>query len=309
MNWLFAWRYFRAGKSTNAINIIAWISMIAIAVGTAALIIVLSVFNGFEDLVKGLYADFYADMRMIPASGKTFHISSQQIQQIAKTKGVAVISYVAEEKAVLNGVYQSIVTLKGVDAQYTAINKINTPQHIIRGKFLLGDMANPQLVVGAGIESAAGVDVERGIYPAILFLPNKQAAKLSGDDGLNSFKVLPSGTFAVQQDFDNKYVFIGHEIYEFKLKNDDIVEEYYSAVGNNDVPYPVILGKKNVYYMLDKKYVQRKYFPKNMQSINWESSYDKFYGKWVYIQKKAQTIDSLREYSKDIKNVKVIDTN
>ena len=108
---------------------------------------------------------------------------------------------------------------------------------------------------------------------------------------------------------DNKYVFIGHEIYEFKLKNDDIVEEYYSAVGNNDVPYPVILGKKNVYYMLDKKYVQRKYFPKNMQSINWESSYDKFYGKWVYIQKKAQTIDSLREYSKDIKNVKVIDTN
>ena len=136
MNWLFAWRYFRAGKSTNAINIIAWISMIAIAVGTAALIIVLSVFNGFEDLVKGLYADFYADMRMIPASGKTFHISSQQIQQIAKTKGVAVISYVAEEKAVLNGVYQSIVTLKGVDAQYTAINKINTPQHIIRGKFL-----------------------------------------------------------------------------------------------------------------------------------------------------------------------------
>ena len=217
MNWLFAWRYFRAGKSTNAINIIAWISMIAIAVGTAALIIVLSVFNGFEDLVKGLYADFYADMRMIPASGKTFHISSQQIQQIAKTKGVAVISYVAEEKAVLNGVYQSIVTLKGVDAQYTAINKINTPQHIIRGKFLLGDMANPQLVVGAGIESAAGVDVERGIYPAILFLPNKQAAKLSGDDGLNSFKVLPSGTFAVQQDFDNKYVFSNLAFVKFML--------------------------------------------------------------------------------------------
>ncbi len=54
----FAWRYFKAKKSTNAINIIAWISVLAIAVGTASLIILLSVFNGFEDLVKSLYADF-----------------------------------------------------------------------------------------------------------------------------------------------------------------------------------------------------------------------------------------------------------
>lgn len=108
---------------------------------------------------------------------------------------------------------------------------------------------------------------------------------------------------------DDKYVFIGHEIYEFKLKNDDIVQEYYSAVGNNDVPYPVILGQKNIYYMLDKKYVERKYFPENMQSIDWESSYDKFYGKLVYIGKKGKTVDSLREYSKDIKNIKIIDPN
>lgn len=108
---------------------------------------------------------------------------------------------------------------------------------------------------------------------------------------------------------DDKYIFIGHEIYEFKLKNNDIVEEYYSAVGNNDVPYPVILGHKNIYYMLDKKYVERKYFSENMQSIDWESSYTKFYGKWTYIGKKAQTINSLYEYSKDIKNVKIIDPN
>jgi lipoprotein-releasing system permease protein len=126
MNFLFAWRYFRSNKSTNAINVIAWISVAAIAVGSAALIIVLSVFNGFEDLVKGLYADFYADMRIIPARGKTFHISGEQIQQVKNTKGVAVISFVAEEKAMLNN--ESIVpaTVKGVDENYTSINKINT---------------------------------------------------------------------------------------------------------------------------------------------------------------------------------------
>src|ERR1700712_3133753 len=121
MKFLFAWRYFKSGKSTNAVNVIAWISITAIAVGSAALIIVLSVFNGFEDLVKGLYADFYADMRIVPARGKTFHISPSQIQQLKNTNGVVVISFVAEEKAVLNGALQTIVSVKGVDAQYTSI--------------------------------------------------------------------------------------------------------------------------------------------------------------------------------------------
>ncbi len=181
--------------------------MIAIAVGSAALIIVLSVFNGFEDLVKGLYADFYADMRIVPAQGKTFHISPAQIQELRNTGGVAVISFIAEEKAVLNGAFQSIVSVKGVDAQYTSINKINAPKHIPRGKFDLGTIEDPKIVVGSGIENAAGIDVEKGLYPAILFLPNKEAAKLSSDDGLHSFKVMPSGVFAVQQEFDNKYVF------------------------------------------------------------------------------------------------------
>jgi lipoprotein-releasing system permease protein len=97
--------------------------------------------------------------------------------------------------------------MKGVDEQYTTVNKINTPQHIPRGKFDLGTIENPKIVVGAGIENAAGVDVQRGIYPAVLFMPNRTAARLSSDDGLNSFKVMPSGTFSVQQDFDNKYVF------------------------------------------------------------------------------------------------------
>ena len=226
MNFLFAWRYFRSQKSTNAINIIAWISMMAIAVGSAALIIVLSVFNGFEDLVKGLYADFYADMRIIPARGKTFHISPEQIQQINNTTGVAVISFIAEEKAVLNGAFQTIVALKGVDEQYTATNKINSAQHIPRGRFSLGTVDAPELVVGAGIENAAGVDVDKR-YPLTLYLPNRQAAKLTSADGLNAYNVTPSGTFMVQQDFDNKYVFSNLAFVKYMLSMD---ADEYSAI-------------------------------------------------------------------------------
>ncbi|HVG41331.1 MAG TPA: hypothetical protein VM888_06945, partial [Chitinophagaceae bacterium] len=70
LNFLFAWRYFKAKKTTNAINVISWISILAIVVGTAALILVLSVFNGFEGLVKSLYSSFYPDLKIIPASGK-----------------------------------------------------------------------------------------------------------------------------------------------------------------------------------------------------------------------------------------------
>ena len=110
MNFLFAWRYFKAKKSTNAINIIAWISVLAMGTGTAALIILLSVFNGFEDLVKSLYADFYTDLRIIPARGKTLQFTDEQKQKIASWPGVKAVSFTMEEKALLkNGDYQGLV--------------------------------------------------------------------------------------------------------------------------------------------------------------------------------------------------------
>ena len=82
ISFLFAWRYFKAKKSTNAINIIAWISISAIIIGTAALILVLSVFNGFEGLVKSLYSSFYTDLKVSPASGKVITITESQLQQL-----------------------------------------------------------------------------------------------------------------------------------------------------------------------------------------------------------------------------------
>ncbi len=85
MTLLFAWRYFKAKKTTNAINIISWISILAIAVGSAALILVLSVFNGFEDLVKSLYADFYTDIKISPVKSKFLTLTPAQLEQIRST--------------------------------------------------------------------------------------------------------------------------------------------------------------------------------------------------------------------------------
>ncbi|MEX0635644.1 MAG: ABC transporter permease, partial [Ferruginibacter sp.] len=80
----FAWRYFKAKKSANAINIIAWVTTAVIAFAICCQVLVLSVFNGFEDLVKSLYSSFYTDLKIIPSSGKTFVLSTHQLAQIKK---------------------------------------------------------------------------------------------------------------------------------------------------------------------------------------------------------------------------------
>ena len=226
MNFLFAWRYFKSKKTTNAINIIAWISVVAIGVGTAALIVVLSVFNGFEDLVKTLYSDFYADIRIGPSHGKVIQLSQQQIDELHKINGVARISLVAEEKALLvNGDYQSIVFVKGVDENFEATNKINT--HIVNGKYDVGTADAPRLVVGAGIENASHIDVVKSLFPVTLYLPNRKATNLNSLDAMNAYNVMPVGTFMVQQDFDNKYVFSNLPFLKYML---DMKADEYSSV-------------------------------------------------------------------------------
>ncbi|MGB8192622.1 MAG: ABC transporter permease, partial [Chitinophagaceae bacterium] len=156
MNLLFAWRYFRSPKSTNAINIIAWVSMVAIVVGTGALVVVLSVFNGFEGLVKSLYSTFYTDLKVLPANGKTLRLSGEQLKKLGMVSGVKAFSLVAEDKALLqNGESQSLVFLKGVDDQYTKVAAVQ--DNMMAGSFNLGTVDEPAVVLGAGVENALSI--------------------------------------------------------------------------------------------------------------------------------------------------------
>jgi lipoprotein-releasing system permease protein len=215
VQYLFAWRYFKSKKSTSAINIIAWVSVTAIAVGAAALIVILSVFNGFEDLVKGLYTDFYADMRVVPAQGKKMNLDDATLYKIKSIEGVTVVSKVIEEKALIaNGDYQSIVVVKGVDSNFSRTNNIN--KHIVRGGYDMGDLQNPRIVMGAGIENAVGADVTKGGFPLTLYTPNKGAA-FDAVDGMFSFNVAAKGVFAVQQEFDNKFIFTNIDFLRYML--------------------------------------------------------------------------------------------
>ncbi|HTM92417.1 MAG TPA: FtsX-like permease family protein [Flavisolibacter sp.] len=213
MNFLFAWRYFKAKKTTNAINIISWISIVAIVIGTAALILVLSVFNGFEGLVKSLYTSFYPDVKISPASGKQLVLTPEQLQKIKSVKGVKAVSLFVEEKALLQNKaddtdsadFQSIIYLKGVDSNYTSVTTV--AENLIGNvPFNTGTEDQPLLVLGAGVENAVHVRSESNIRPLAVYMPRKGAVSL--DDPLQSLSaeaVNTSGTFVIQQDFDNKY--------------------------------------------------------------------------------------------------------
>ncbi len=207
MNFLFAWRYFNAKKSTNAINIIAWISILAMGTGTAALIILLSVFNGFEDLVKSLYADFYTDLRVTPASGKVLQLTDEQKQKIAAWPGIKAVSLTIEEKALLqNGDQPALVLVKGVDENYQKVS--NVGGRLVRGKFQLGNADKPGAVLGVGVENSLGIQSDRTILPLTVYLPRKGLTIENADplQSLSADNIIASGSFAIQQDFDNNYI-------------------------------------------------------------------------------------------------------
>lgn len=202
----FAWRYFNAKKSTNAINIIAWVSLVAIVFITASFIIVLSVFNGFEGLVKSLYSSFYADLKVTPAIGKITKIYPDQLKRLSELEGIKDYSLVVEDKTLLqNGDVQTIVYLKGVDEHYKDVTAV--PSKLIRGQFVLGTTEKPAIVLGSGIENAIGVQSDRSVFPltAYLFKPGVNVNVIDPYQAFSAENISPSGTFFIQQDIDNKY--------------------------------------------------------------------------------------------------------
>ncbi len=200
--------------------------MIAIMVSTAALIVVLSVFNGFEGLVQNLYGDFYADLKIVPASGKYITVDSSLVQKVKSTEGVKELSFVVEEKAVLvNGDYQTIAFLKGVDKNYNGVNKLD--HYITYGKYELGTADAPAIIAGSGVANAVGADPQSPLSDLVIYLPNRKAKSFNSLDAMHSFQVKPSGIFSVQQEFDDKYAFTNLAFMQYML---DLDANQYSAI-------------------------------------------------------------------------------
>ena len=206
MHFLFAWRYFRGKYAFQAIQIIAWVSVFAIAIGTAALITILSVSNGFSDVVKGLYADFYADISVTPKNGKYFTLNDAQYVKLKNSKGVKAITRVVESRALLvKDGYQTVAIIKGVENSYGNINKIN--KYLKRGECAIGDLQSPLFIMGIGVEHNLGL-MQHMIGDTLqVFAVNRSGKSITQIGQLNNLTAQQSGTFSVQQEFDDQYVF------------------------------------------------------------------------------------------------------
>ena len=273
MHFLFAWRYFKAKKTTNAINIIAWVSITAIIMGTMLLVLVLSVFNGFEGLVKQLYSSFYPDLKVSAASGKMITITPSQLQALKGIDGIRNYSLVVEEKALVqNGEYQSVVHLKGVDEQYRYVSGVAS--HLVNGEYELGDAQSPRLILGGGVEAALGVYADRNIFKLRIYLPRKSNTdQIDLLNDISNDTIRTSAAFLIQQEFDNKYGITNIDFVKQALKwSDDEYSAIEIALKDPDKASPVQKELQKIFnknYLVQDKYQQNKSLYSVMNMERW----------------------------------------
>lgn len=230
--WKVAWRYIFSRKSTNAINVIAGVSMLGILVGSAALIIVLSAFNGFEGLVVKLYSSFYPDLSIQVAEGKHFRTDSIDLSAIRKLPGIEAVSLTLEENAILvNGEKESIAMVKGVDDQFERVTAVD--DSVIVGRYQLSALRRDSMVLdctvlGAGV--ADGLDVLLGPRSGYLSIYMPRRSVSSGFGASRAFReqrIRPVGIFRIQQEFDSRYAIVPLRFMQELLEYD---EHYIGAV-------------------------------------------------------------------------------
>jgi lipoprotein-releasing system permease protein len=197
-------RYLFARRHMNAINVITGISVFGLALGSAALILVLSVFNGFEALLTKMMHNFNPDVKITAAVGKTFQSDSLTFQKIAQTLGVEQVSETLEELAFFEyNKSQTFGTLKGVDAAFSAVNGIDTTlQH---GVYKLTDSSVDCAILGMGMRNQLGVYERDALNTLSVYMPKREEVGAL-EQPFRKLFLQPVGAFSVQQEFDNQYI-------------------------------------------------------------------------------------------------------
>lgn len=217
-------RYLFAKKSTNAINIISGISVLGLALGAAALVLVLSVFNGFEKLITGMMSNFNPDVKIVATKGKTFISDSLKINQLRQIKGVELLSETLEETAFFEyEKTQAIGTLKGVDDNFSKINRIDST--VREGRYLLHDTQNDYAVLGGGIRNQLGVYERNMLTPLSIYMPKRGEVGVLEQPFAKRF-VYPAGAFVIQSEVDNQYVLTNLQFVRDILNAENEVSAY-----------------------------------------------------------------------------------
>ena len=228
-----AWRYLFAKKTHNAINIITLVSMIGIGVGALALVVVLSVTNGFEKLILSQFNAFHADIEITPTEGKTFSVSTFPLETVLQLPGVIQHGEVLEESGMVS--YrgkQHLVSLRGVDAAYPVITGIDTL--IIQGTYATEHNGRNVFVLGHGVSLMLNASIHDLLHPIEVFVPRRgRTTGMHPAQAFRSASGFPAGVFAVQANFDMEYVILPIRLMRQLLDYDDEVSSLILAINHN----------------------------------------------------------------------------
>ena len=203
-----AGRYLFAKKSHNVINIISAISAIGMAIGTAALIIILSVYNGFDELVKDTLSNVEPDILITPSKGKIFIPEGEKWEKVASLPGVEAYFQVLEENVFVDyDEHQGVAKAKGVDEAYEK----NAPLigHMTAGEFSLHKGQVPQMVAGAGLAYKMGMN-PAFLSSATIYFParDRNFSLANPAASIESVSMRPSGIFTVNQQIDEELMIL-----------------------------------------------------------------------------------------------------
>ena len=227
--------------------------MTAIAIVTAALVIVLSVFNGFEDMVINMYDDFYSDIKIEPTKGKTINNTLAISGKLNQINGINNVESIIEERAIIiDEEDKSIISLKGINTSYETSSKIK--KYVYKGSFDIGTPNAPNVIIGAGIEHGLQINVGQAIAPIAIYLPNRFSKNPNNPlDAMISGNAFPIGSFSIQQEFDNKYAFTNKEFLSGLLQYDSNQSSYIEVFAANNTNLKAL--KKEISKQLGDEFI------------------------------------------------------
>ena len=201
-------RYLFAKKSHNVINIISAISAVGMAIGTAALIIILSIYNGFDELVKSTLSNVEPDILITPAKGKVFIPEGEAFDRIKANPMIGEYDLILQENVFVDyDGHQGIAKAKGVDSAFEAESPL--AEHITNGEFSLHKGQLPQMVVGAGLAYKMGMN-PAFLASAELYFPirDRNFSLANPAASIETVRMRPSGIFSVNQQIDDDLMIV-----------------------------------------------------------------------------------------------------
>ena len=192
------------------------------ALGTISLVVVLSVFNGLEDLLRSLFGSFDPDLQIVAAEGKSFDYNEDVLKELENTPGVAIVIEIVEDNALIKfRKNQSVVRIKGVSA--SVLEREDLRDNIVEGAFILKVDDQPKAILGRGIQYKLGAPLGDGFIPLQVIYPkNLSKISLNPENALNTKSISAVGAFALEEYYDNNYVFVpldfAEELFGFENK-------------------------------------------------------------------------------------------